>query len=139
MWEEGQQGVRVVLVDDLPDMRRLVEMWLEDSHVAIVGQAADCDEAMPIIARQRPDVVVMDMYMPGHDGAACTAELARLHPEVAVVAFASAEDPSVERAMRRAGAIAYFHKSDLPGLIRYLSSPDLPERLRAHRAAPTER
>ena len=120
-----------MLVDELPDMRRLVEMWLEDVDVSVVGQAADCVEAVALIERYRPDLAVVDLTLPGGgDGAACIAELRRLHPDVAVVAFASAEDPAVERAMRDAGAVAYFHKSDLPALVRFLGSPELTDVLR---------
>ena len=119
-----------MLVDDLADMRRLVELWLEESDVSVVGQAADCAEALAIIERHAPDVAVVDLSLPGGDGAGCVAELRRRRPEVAVVAFVSAEDPAVEQAMRAAGAIAHFHKSDLPALVRYLGSAELADALR---------
>ena len=115
----------MVLVDDLPEMRRLVELWLEGSHLRVVGQAATCPEAFPIIDRQRIEVVVMDMNMPGPDGVACTAELLARVPRLIVIGFSSSEDPGVERDMRAAGASAYFHKSQLQELVAYLKSDEL--------------
>ena len=117
--------VRVLLIDDLAEMRRLVELWLEATPVVVVGQAPTCAEAFPIIERQRPDVVVMDMHMPGTDGIDCTAEVLRRHPDVLVVAFASTEEPEVEQQMRANGAVAFFHKSQLEELVAYLTSPEL--------------
>ena len=65
-------GVRVLIIDDLPEMRRLVELWLEETPAHVVGQASACDEAAPLVARQKPDLVVMDMNMPGRQGDECT-------------------------------------------------------------------
>jgi len=112
----------VVLVDDLPDMRRLLTLWLEDSHVEIVGEAGDCGEAVEVVERTQPDLVVMDMHMPGRTGVDCTRELVSRHPGLAVVGFTSADDPGVRRAMEEAGAVAYFHKSQLTELVAFLRS-----------------
>ena len=113
-------GLRVVLVDDLPDLRRLLVLWLEQSKVEVVGEAADCDEALEVIERGRPDVVVMDMHMPGRSGAECTRELVARYPGLAVVGFTSATEDSARAAMSEAGAIAHFHKSELTELVAYL-------------------
>lgn len=115
--------IRVMLVDDLPEMRRLVELWLEGSHVRVAGQAGDCAEAFALLDHQPADVIVMDLHMPGRDGVECTRELLEHHPRLVVIAFSSSDDPDVERDMRAAGAAAYFHKSELPALIECLTSP----------------
>lgn len=115
-------GVRVLLIDDLPEMRRLVELWLEETPAFVVGQAPSCDEAAPLIERQRPDVVVMDMHMPGRDGIACTRDLLERFPGLIVVGFTSSDDPSVQERMREAGAAAHFHKSQLKDLVAWLGA-----------------
>jgi DNA-binding NarL/FixJ family response regulator len=115
-------SVRVLLIDDLPEMRRLVELYLEDSPARVVGQAPTCSDAVPLIERHRPDVVVMDMHMPGRNGIECTAELMAAHPELLIAGFTSTEDPTVETRMREAGAAEYFHKSQLRELVAWLGA-----------------
>lgn len=126
-------SIRVLLIDDLPEMRTLVGLWLEDTHVRVAGQASTCSAGLAVIERQRPDVVVMDMNMPGHDGVQCTGEVLERHPRLLVVGFSSSDDPRVETAMRDAGAIAYFHKSGLQELVAYLTSPQLQRLVAARR------
>ena len=115
-------GARVLLIDDLPEMRRLVELWLEGSPAYVVGQAPSCDEAPPLIERQKPDVVVMDMHMPGRDGIECTQDLLEQFPDLLIAAFTSTDDPTVAERMREAGAVAHFHKSELKDLVAWLGA-----------------
>jgi len=122
--------LRLVIVDDSPDIRRLVELWLEETPVRLVGQADDCEMAFNVVERQRPDVVVMDFHMPGRDGVECTTELVRRHPGLIVIAFTSTDDPKVQDAMRAAGALAHFHKTRLADLVEFLKSPELADVVR---------
>ena len=115
-------GVRVLLIDDLPEMRRLVELWLEGTPARVVGQAPSCDEAGPLIERQQPEVVVMDMHMPGRDGIACTQDLLERFPDLLIAGFTSSDDPTVADRMRDAGAVAHFHKSELRELVAWLGA-----------------
>ena len=112
----------MLLIDDLPEMRRLVELWLEGTPATVVGQAPTCDDAFPLVERQRPDVVVMDLHMPGRDGIECTRDLLARFPHVRVVGFTSSDDPAVEDRMREAGATAHFHKSQLQELVAWLAA-----------------
>ncbi len=118
----AEAGARVLLIDDLPEMRRLVELWLEGTPAYVVGQAPSCDEAAALIERQRPDVVVMDMHMPGRDGISCTRDLLEQFPDLVVAGFTSSDDPSVQERMREAGAVAHFHKSQLQDLVAWLGA-----------------
>ncbi len=114
-------GARVLLVDDLPEMRRLLELWLEETPVRVVGQAGRCDDVTDeLIERHRPDVVVMDMNMPGPNGIECTRSILARHPRLTVVGFTSTDDPEMQRAMLDAGAVAHFHKSQLEDLVEWL-------------------
>src|SRR3712207_9077747 len=110
-------GVRVVLVDDLPDMRRLLSLWLEDSHVTVVGEASDCDEAVEGVERERPDLVVMDIHMPGRTGVECTREFVSRHPGIAVVGFLSADEQGGREEMVEAGAVASLHNLPLTEVV----------------------
>jgi DNA-binding NarL/FixJ family response regulator len=61
--------VRVVLVDDQTIVRRAIRTWLETRpDIEVVGEAADGESALRIVPRLRPDVVLMDLVMPGQGG-----------------------------------------------------------------------
>ena len=121
-------GVRVLIIDDLPEMRRLIELWLEETPAIVVGQASSCDGADTLVERQRPDVVVMDMNMPGRQGDECTRDLVARFPDLLVAGFTSVDDPEVEARMKDAGAVAHFHKSQLAELVAWIGAlrPDRP-------------
>ena len=112
----------MLLIDDLPEMRRLVELWLEETPARVVAQAPMCDDAGPLVDRHQPDVVVMDVTMPGRDGVQCARDLLAEHPELLVVGFTSSDDPDVEVRMREAGAVAHFHKSRLQDLVGWIGA-----------------
>lgn len=115
-------SVRVLLIDDLPEMRRLVELYLEETPARVVAQAPACDDATSLVERHRPHVVVMDLASEERADLQCTRELVAAHPELLVVGFTSSDDPSVESSMREAGAAAHFHKSQLRELVAWLGA-----------------
>jgi CheY-like chemotaxis protein len=92
------EGVKVLVVDDEPDARALVKRLLEDCK-AVVATAGSADEAVKMIAQQRPDVIVSDIGMPGEDGYSLIKRVRALSPEaggrtpaVALTAYARAND-----------------------------------------------
>ena len=92
-------------------VRQGLRMFLSlDADLEIVGEAADGAEAVRLAGELKPDVVLMDLVMPGMDGIAATRAIRRQLPEVEVVALTSfLEDASVVGAVR-AGAIGYLLK-----------------------------
>ena len=103
--------IRVLLVDDHVILREGLSALLALSEdIEVVGQASDGREAIASVHRYAPDVVVMDMAMPGMDGAQTTQALLDRLPHVRVLALSSFYDPEqVQRAMQ-AGAIGYLVK-----------------------------
>ena len=101
-------------------MRRLVELWLEETPARVVAQAEDCRDAETLIERHQPDVVVMDVNMPGRDGVECTRAVLERFPDLTIVGFTSSDDPTVEERMRAAGAAEHFHKSRLEELVAWI-------------------
>jgi two-component system response regulator NreC len=77
-----------------------------------VGEAADADAALAQIAALRPDVVVMDVAMPGVDGITATTELLARMPEIAVVMLSLHDDPQTREAAAEAGAVAFVCKQE---------------------------
>ena len=109
-----QERIRVVTVDDhailLGGLRFLL---LAFDDIELVGEARSGPEAVRLCAQLQPDVVLMDMMMPGMDGAATTRAIKEQNPDIQVLVLSSFHDQdTVQRAMQ-AGAIGYLLK-DVP-------------------------
>jgi PAS domain S-box-containing protein len=91
------QGVKVLVVDDEADARSLIERLLHDCE-ATVTTAASAKEALEVLARERPDVLISDIGMPKEDGYSLMRRVRRLEgetgrlPAIALTAYARAED-----------------------------------------------
>lgn len=109
------EPLRVLLADDHPVYREGLRAVVEasDRH-ALVGEAADGLEAVALAVTERPDVVLMDLHMPGLNGVDATARLRTAAPEVAVVVLTMVEDPASVSAALRAGARGYLLKGATP-------------------------
>ena len=103
--------IRILLVDDHNVVRQGLRLFLKfDPDLEVVGEASDGAEALSLARELKPDVVLMDLLMPGMDGIAATAAIRRELPETEVLALTSVlEDASVLGAVR-AGAIGYLLK-----------------------------
>lgn len=116
MTETTNTPVRVLLVDDDPLVRSGLRMMLTgDQAIAIVGEAADGTEVPAAVEEHRPDVVLMDVRMPGVDGIAATARLRAgevATPQVLVLTTFDADATVVEAL--RAGAAGYLLKHTDP-------------------------
>jgi len=78
--------------------------------IAVAGEAATGEEALEAVARLRPDVVLMDLRMPGIGGLAATGRITERHPDTRVVVLTMNEDPDSVFAALRAGARGYLLK-----------------------------
>jgi DNA-binding NarL/FixJ family response regulator len=103
--------VRVLIADDHPVVRSGIKGMLEpDPGFEVVGQAASGQEAVALSLREHPDVVLMDLQMPGLDGAAATAQIKAQRPETQVVVLTTyGTDADIVRAID-AGAVGYLLK-----------------------------
>jgi DNA-binding NarL/FixJ family response regulator len=103
--------MRVVVADDHPVFREGLMVVLEDlTDVEVVAEAANGEEAIAAVGEHRPDVVVMDLQMPGTGGVEATRRILAEHPETAVLMLTmSADDDSLYAALR-AGARGYLLK-----------------------------
>ena len=104
-------AIRVMLVDDHPTTRRgLKEVLEETGAFEVVAQAADGVEAVKTAEESRPDVIVMDVMMPGKDGVEACRDILDLLPETKVLMLtASTEDDAVIEAIA-AGATGFVLK-----------------------------
>lgn len=103
--------IRVLVVDDHPVVRGGIEALLGTAgDLQVVGSAGDGLEALELVTALRPDVVLMDLRMPGLDGASATERIRREHPAVHVLVLTTYEtDADIVRAVE-AGATGYLLK-----------------------------
>ncbi len=105
------EPVRVLVADDHPAFRAGLQLMLaEAADVEVVGLAEDGLQAVELAEPLRPDVVLMDLRMPGLDGIEATRRLLRLRPGVGVVVLTMFEDDESVFAAMRAGARGYLLK-----------------------------
>lgn len=111
-----QPPVRVFVVDDHAVVRRGLRAYLESvDSMEVVGEAADGQAALEQIAALAaaggaPDVVLMDLLMPGMDGVSATAAITERYPELAVVAMTSFTQADLVHGALQAGAAGYLLK-----------------------------
>ncbi len=108
----GGPRIRVVIVDDHALVRSGLAAFLQVyEDLELVGEAASGDEAVRVCAALQPDVVLMDLVMPGTDGPAATRAIRERCPSARVIALTSfPEEDLVPRALR-AGATSYLLKN----------------------------
>lgn len=107
-------AVRVVLCDDHPAMRAAFRMILESADIDVVGEAGDGNAAVATVLAERPDVVLMDVRMPGRDGISATAEIAATLPECRVLVLTTFDDDDVLHGSLGAGAAGFLVKNSSP-------------------------
>ncbi len=101
--------IRVVVVDDHPLYREGVADALGDADdIDVVGTAADGEAGVAVVDEVRPDVVLMDLRMPGGGGVPATTAIAARHPGTAVVVLTMSDDDDSVFAALRAGARGYL-------------------------------
>jgi DNA-binding NarL/FixJ family response regulator len=102
--------VRVLIADDEPLFAEALEVLLQaDGRIEVVGRAGDGSEAVELARQLEPDVVLMDLSMPGTDGFRATEQLAG-RPGVHVLVLTGSDDPADVDKARRAGAVGYVTK-----------------------------
>jgi DNA-binding NarL/FixJ family response regulator len=104
------QILRVVVADDHPVFRDGLAMILRERGIEVVAEVADGQEALAAVAASDPDVVLMDLTMPGMSGIEATRRIAAEHPAVMVLVLTMSEDDDSLFAALRAGARGYLLK-----------------------------
>jgi two-component system, NarL family, response regulator LiaR len=124
------ERIKVLIVDDHQIVRRGLRTFLElHDDIAVIGEAADGAAAVEVAGRLAPDVVLMDLVMPGMDGITATRRIGELDGNASVIVLTSfAEDDQIFPAIE-AGAVSY--------LLKDVSPDDLIAAVRAaHRGEP---
>lgn len=104
-------GLRILLVDDHAVVREgLKRLIAGQSDIEIVGEASDGHEAIAAVSNLQPDVVMMDVSMPGMSGVEATRELLTRCPRTRILALTVHEDEAYAREFLQAGAAGYLLK-----------------------------
>ncbi len=106
--------IRVMLVDDHALVRMGFRMLLADAQVEVVAEADSGEQACADYARAKPDVVVMDLSMPGMGGLEAVRRLIAQDPKAKVLVLSAHEDTAHPRRVLRAGALGYLTKRSAP-------------------------
>jgi DNA-binding NarL/FixJ family response regulator len=103
--------IRVLLVDDQAIVRRALRVRFHlEPDLQVVGEASSGSEALTLAQTLTPDVVLMDIEMPGMDGIEATAALRRVVPQTAVVILSIYDDAQTRGRVQAAGAVAFVEK-----------------------------
>ena len=120
-----QNPIRVMLVDDHAVVRGGLKFFLLGfDDMELVGEAEGGEEALCLCAEVQPDVIMMDMKMPGMDGVAATQAIRKRYPQIQVVALTSFQEEDLVQNALQAGAISYLLK-----MLRLMNWPGLSEPL----------
>jgi DNA-binding NarL/FixJ family response regulator len=115
--------MRVLIADDHQLIVDGIKRALEDAGgFEIVGEVSSGSQVLPMVGRASPDLVLLDLRMPGADGLTCLAQIKKRHPAVKVVVLSVSTDEKVIQTVLQRGAAAYVVKSvnpvDLPSVLR---------------------
>ncbi|MEU1889882.1 response regulator transcription factor [Streptomyces pristinaespiralis] len=122
-------SIRVVLADDQPLVRAALQMVITEAEgIEVVGEARDGAEAVALAEELRPDVVVMDIRMPGTDGIEATRQITERHDGTHVIVLTTFDDDDCVYGALRAGAAGFLVKDmaldDILAAVRVVAAGD---------------
>jgi DNA-binding NarL/FixJ family response regulator len=115
--------MKILLADDHPLVLQGLRRTFESSDdIDVVGEAHCGNEVLALIERRRPELLLLDLHMPGIDGLDCLAQIRERWPEIKVVILSACDERATIDAALHAGASAYIVKSvspvDIPSVLR---------------------
>lgn len=104
--------IRVYLIDDHHVVRQaVVEMLCAESDVSVIGQSGDVASALDAIARETPDIAIVDLRLPGMNGLAAIKEIRARAPNIGIIVFTMYDNPAYVHESINLGAGGYVLKS----------------------------
>jgi DNA-binding NarL/FixJ family response regulator len=110
-----QMAMTLMIVDDHRSFRDAARRVLESAGFVIVGEAADGESALAAIARLRPDVLLLDVQLPGIDGFELASRLTQRGDAPQIVMTSSRDGADFGPLVEQSGARGFIHKADLSG------------------------
>lgn len=104
-------SIRVLIVDDLSETRENVRKLLQfESDIEVIGQAGTGEDAISLAKKQQPDIILMDINMPGIDGIGASQKISETVPRVQIIIMSVQSDPDYLRRAMLAGARDFLTK-----------------------------
>ncbi len=100
---------KILVVDDEPDFREALREILVDKGFSVM-EAKNCEEALETYSQERPDIVLLDVIMPGKDGRETLRELKVFDPEVSVIMITALHEEDLALEVMAEGAFDYITK-----------------------------
>jgi len=117
----GLKDAQVLVVDDHPALRKGVEVMLRGEGVHIAGSASSAEQGLELARRRRPELVVVDLDLPEHDGAWLVRELLADRPDLGAVIYTGVDDQKLLTGALDCGARGFALKTGSPeGLLEAL-------------------
>ena len=111
--------IRVLLADDHASIRRGIRRILEkNSNICVVGEASTGMDALRLVQELKPDVLLLDIEMPGVKGIHVVRELRAKDVPVSIIILSACDDDYFIKEILKAGVDGYLHKSESPSKIR---------------------
>ncbi len=104
-------SIRLLIADDHPVVRAGLRSMIAGSDIEIIAEASDGAQAFALAAERRPDVVLLDVRMPGTDGITCLGRLKTELPELPVLMFSAYDNPTYIARTVALGAAGYLIKT----------------------------
>jgi DNA-binding NarL/FixJ family response regulator len=135
---EHELSSRILIVDDLPGARIAIRELLDWHSFQVCGEAKDGRDAIERVIQLKPDIILLDINMPGMNGVAAAHEIRRISPETKIVFLTIHNSPAVVHALR-SWSNGFVSKSDagtqlIPTLSRLIEIPPASEALNSRRA-----
>lgn len=126
-------SIRMMIVDDSPFSRTMLSEVLVENGYEVVGEADSLEGLIEIYDQCKPDLVTMDIAMPGADGFECSRALRRHDPKAKIILASSMKDEETEMEARRIGVAGYVQKPvDIEALERVITKIMSPDDLFEH-------
>jgi DNA-binding NarL/FixJ family response regulator len=100
----------IVIVDDSPFQIAIIRDILTENGFDVVGEASSLQETIDVVTKVKPDLVTMDMTIPGTDGFECTSEIHKINPNIKVVIVSSMMDDEIVRKAKKLHIAGYIQK-----------------------------
>ena len=104
-------GIKLVIVDDAPFIREVLRHIFSNTEIDVIGEAADGEEAVELVKKTRPDVVLMDIVMPRKSGIEATAEILKDLPQMRIIACSTVDQNSMVLRALDAGCCHFVTKT----------------------------
>ena len=104
------KDVKIVIVDDSPFQIALLRDLLTENGFNVIGEASSLEETIEVVTKLKPDLVTMDMTIPGTDGLECTREIHKIDSNIKVIIVSSMMDDEIVRKAKNTHVSGYIQK-----------------------------